>query len=110
MDTTAIDWTQTGIIAVLILTAFVTGTGKRRAWIFHWVHVEILNGYKAMIDVLGKQLAEKTTEADEWKRIALTQAGIFERSVETVERVITRTLTSDEAVARRGEVPGERDA
>lgn len=77
----SVDWAQTGIIGALVLIALVSG--MRGVWIWGGIHREIVADRDT-------QLSAKAREVEEWKRIALTQAGILEQQVQTVERVVTR--------------------
>lgn len=86
--TTPVDWAQTGVIGGLVLSVIATGVKKK--WLFYWVHEQIVEGLRI-------QLAVKTKEGEEWKRLALRQAGIVEQTVDRAAEVVYRTVKSADA-------------
>lgn len=76
-----VNWAQTGVIGGLVLLVIITGV--KRIWLFYWVHDEIVRG-------LREQITTKTTEADEWKRMALSGVGAVERTVDRTSNLIER--------------------
>lgn len=94
---TEIDWPSVGVIGFLFVMIAVAGL--KRWWLFTWTHERIVAGKEAEIELLkeSRDLARK--ESDEWKTLALTQAGVLETTVKQTTQIV-RQVARD-----RGENP-----
>lgn len=77
------DWAQTGVITALVLT--ILTVGLKGKWLFRWTHDEI-------VGQLREELQLSRTAEQEWKTIALTQAGVLRTTVEKTTEIVRTVL------------------
>jgi cell division protein FtsL len=84
-DVPTLDWAGLGVLGTLVLLVVVTGVKK--IWVFKWAHDVIVGQLEA-------ELARERTARIEWQTLALTQAGMLERTVEKTTEIV-RKVTAE---------------
>lgn len=83
---TSTDWTQTGILGVIVLA--IVGAGFKRLWVFGWTH-------NVIVAQLERERDAKAVECEQWKSLALSQVGITEQIVDKAAQVVYRSGAFD---------------
>lgn len=93
-STPDVDWRSLGVVGAIVLGIVLTGI--KRYWLFTWVHDRIVAGKDAEIALLNAELERERRAHTRWETMALTQAGVLEKTIETTSEIVRRVAVPSE--------------